>query len=156
MDDYLKPLCSKLCSSILAVCFIAIPIAMADDSERHQQVNGMDVYLGVIPSQLAAGDHPDMHEINAPTHHVYHILIAIFDSKTGNRIKDANVSANVSSSALTEKSKILDAMHTNNAISFGNFFPMSVPGKYTIRVEIQHPDMDGAATANFVYQRPRD
>lgn len=46
MNDYLKPLCSKLCSSILAVFFIA----MASDSERHQQVNGMDVYLGVLQS----------------------------------------------------------------------------------------------------------
>lgn len=156
MNDYLKPLCSKLCSSILAVFFIAIPIAMADDSERHQQVNGMDVYLGVIPSQLAAGDHPDMHGINAPGHHVYHVLVAIFDSKTGNRIKNAKVSANVSDSALTEKSKSLDVMHTNNAISFGNYFPMSTPGQYRIIVKILRPGMHETSTANFIYLRPRD
>jgi hypothetical protein len=156
MNDYLNPLFSKLFSSILVVCFIALPVAMASDSERHQQVNGMDVYFGVIPSQLAADDHPDMHGINAPARHVYHVLVALFDRKTGNRIKDAQVIANVSDSALTEESKSLDVMHTNGIISYGNFFRMSVPGRYNIRVEIQHPGADGIAAANFVYQRPRD
>jgi hypothetical protein len=156
MNNYLKPLFSKLFGSIFIVCFIALPVAMASDSERHQQVNGMDIYFGVIPSQLAAGDHPGMHGINAPGSHVYHVLVALFDSKTGNRIKNAKVSANVSDSALTEKSKLLDIMHTNGIISYGNFFRMSVAGRYNIRVEIQHPGADGIAAANFIYQRPRD
>jgi hypothetical protein len=156
MIDYLKPICLKLFSSILAVCFIAMPVAMASDSERHQQVNGMDVYLGVIPSQLAASDHFDMHGINVSGRHVYHVLVAIFDSKTGKRISDAAVQATVTDHALTTAEKVLGAMHTDGAVSYGNFFRMSVPGQYRIRVEIQHPDIGNTAAANFVYQRPRD
>ena len=156
MNDYLKAIISKLLVSILAISLVAVPAAIASDSERHQQVNDMNIYLGVVPSQLAASNHPEMHGINESSRHVYHVLIALFDSETGDRIKDAKVKATVSASALAEEHKVLEVMQTNGAISFGNFFNMPVPGQYRIEVEIQHSKMHGTAITNFVYQRPRD
>jgi len=142
---------------MLTACLIAIPVAYADDSQRHQRISGMDIYLGVMPSQLVLSKYPEMHTINNPSRHIYHVLIALFDSKTGDRIKGATVIANVSPSAASATAnKKLEVMKTYGAISYGNFFNMNTPGQYRITVDIQHSRIAETAVANFIYQRPED
>ncbi|GAV20629.1 hypothetical protein MMIC_P1601 [Mariprofundus micogutta] len=141
---------------ITVVLFISTHLAMAADSERHKRVNGMDVYLGVIPSQLISRNHSNMHAPRALGYHEYHVIVALFDSKTGSRITDATVRVNLPASALTETSEVLEIMQTNGVISYGNFFRMTVPGKYRIKVMIERPEMNGTDTVYFIYQRPRD
>jgi len=155
MNNYIKLIQPLLNSAALALFLFVIPVAMASDSERHQRINNIDVYLGVIPSQLAL-EHPEMHKKNSPSRHDYHVLVALYDINTGLRIKNAEVKASVSDSALTFEEKTLDPMHIYDALSYGNFFSMSVPGKYKIQIEIQRAGMSQAEKASFVYQRPND
>lgn len=155
MNNHLKMLRMLFCSIIFAIPLFVIPVAVAADSERHQLVGNVDVYLGIVPSQVAV-EHPGMHRRNRPNRHDYHVIIALYDHKTGLRIKKATVKATVSDSALTFEEKTLDVMHIYDALSFGNFFRMSVPGQYRIKIEIYQNDTGNPVVASFVYQRPKD
>ncbi len=130
----------------------AASLVMADDSERHLQVDGMDVYLGVIPAQLTT---EKMHGNAASKEHSYHVLIAVFDSKSGKRITDAKLKATVAPLGLGGHSKALEVM-PGGALSYGNYFEMHKPGPYRILVEIQRGESKTKSIANFVYQRPKD
>ncbi len=131
---------------------LATSLVMAGDSERHLQVDGMNVYLGVIPAQLTA---EKMHNNATPKEHNYHVLIAAFDSKSGARITDAKLKATVAPLGLGGHSKELEAM-PGGALSYGNYFVMHKPGLYRILVEIQRGESKTKSMAHFVYQRPKD
>ena len=132
----------------------AANLAMADDSERHQRVDGMSVYLGVIPAQLTQ-EHPGMHGGASDKAHRYHVLVALFDSKSNQRITDARVKATVSPLGLGGRTKALEPMN-EELLSYGNYFTMGKPELYRIRVEIQRGKGGDKSVANFIYQRPRD
>lgn len=146
---------TNLLGSVMTICLIAVPVAFGSDSERHQLVDGTDIYLGVIPAQMAA-HHPDAHGSRPGKRHVYHVIIALFDSETGKRITDAKVQATVTDHALTETHKMLKPMHMDDAISYGHFFRMDAPGRYSIKLEIQRPGTSRPVRADFMYRRPQD
>lgn len=128
--------------------------AVAEDAQRHQSVGNMDVYLGVIPAQLTQ-DHPKMHGGDSSGEHRYHVLVALFDHKSGERIKEAEVQATVSPLGQIGTTMTLEPMHEQDP-SFGNYFTLDKPEHYRIKVDIQRDKQTPVVTANFVYQRPRD
>ncbi len=129
-------------------------MAMADDSKRHLQINGMSVYLGVIPAQLSQ-EHPAMHGGFAGEEHRYHVLVALFDSRSGKRITDASVKAAVFPLGLERSPEALEAMRSE-PLSYGNYFTLHKPELYRIRVEIRRGDNGHLSVAEFVFQRPLD
>ena len=140
---------------LISLCFLfAATLAMAGDSERHQMVDGMSVYLGVIPAQFVK-DHPGMHGGSGDKKHNYHVLVALFDGKSGERITDANVKATVSPLGMAGSSKHMEAMH-GDIVSYGNYFTLQKPEAYRILVEIRRGKDGDKSEANFVYRRPRD
>ena len=128
--------------------------AIANDTERHQVVDGMSIYLGVLPTQLIK-DHSDMHGGAADKEHTYHILIAIFDSKSEKRIRDVKVKATVIPLGMKGKTKKLEKMH-GNLRSFGNYFTLYKTTPYTINIEIIRPVSMAKSIAKFIFNRPRD
>ncbi len=136
-------------------CFLfAANLAIAADAERHQQVDGMNIYLGVIPAQLTQ-EHPGMHSGGADKKHRYHVLVALFDIKSGKRITDAKIKATISPLGMGGDTKELEPMHSK-LLSYGNYFTLHRPELYRIRVEIQRKESEGSSVANFVFQRPRN
>ena len=126
-------------------------VARAEDSPRERQVDGMTVYLGVLPSELLAANalEADRHGgiPKGPGYH--HVLIALFDSKTGERISDAEVSARVEDVARTlTVEKRLEAMKIADTITFGNFFFMPGRDPYSIHVTI---DRHGHGTSEVTF-----
>ncbi len=94
----------------ISLCFLfAATLAIADDSERHQVVDGMSVYLGVIPAQLVM-DHYGMHDGAGNKAHNYHVLVALFDSRSGERITNANVKATITPLGFAGRTKHMEAM----------------------------------------------
>src|SRR3990172_6057248 len=70
--------------------------------EPFKVVDGLTVYLGVLPAAMIQGhapDHPEitMHGGRPAGQHVYHVMVAVFEAKTGKRLADIGVSARVSS-----------------------------------------------------------
>ena len=126
----------------------------AADTGQHKVVKGVAIYLGVIPAELIEGHpkgHPEseMHGGVPPvTEERYHIVIALFDAKTGARITNAKVTASLSSFGLPAGKKTLEPMLLANTISYGNFFKLSAKGAHQIQIEISgvHPDQTIHAT----------
>ncbi len=136
----------------LAVTLIAAA-AVAGDSERHSEVGDVSVYLGVIPAQLVKG-HEKMHG-GPGGKESYHILVALFDIESGERITDAKVSARVASVGMRGEKKELQPMH-GELLSYGNYFLLERPGRYSIEVEILRKGEKSPLVTRFAYLRPAD
>ena len=134
--------------------------AFAADTPTHKVVDGISIYLGVLPAEMILG-HPDSHTeaemhggIPAGEHH-YHVTVALFDAATGKRITAAKVKAKVSELALSGTEKELEPMRIAGAISYGNYFRMPGAGIYRIRVQVRQPGVH-AIEAEFEYQHGRN
>ncbi len=138
---------------MIGLIFMAFS-ASADDSQRHQQVDGINIYLGVIPAQITQARHSEMHGGVNNNEHRYHILVALFDSNNGERITDAKVKATVAQLGLSGETKRLEPMSTE-LLSYGNYFAMHRADNYQIQIEIQRGDGKGKSVAQFVFSRPR-
>jgi len=131
--------------------------AFAAAGEPFKVVDGLTVYLGVLPAAMIQGhapDHPEiaMHGGRPAGQHVYHIVVAVFEAKTGKRLADIGVSARVSSLGLAGPRKTLEAMDIADTVTYGNYFELSGEGLYDITIEVARA---GAATplhVKFTYE----
>ena len=147
-------------SAFLLGIFVAIP-ASADEDENYKVVQGLGVYLGVLPAGLVRG-HPESHP-EAAMHggaplgaHDYHVIIAIFDAATGARVENAKVTADVSGLGhVGGRSVELAPMTISGTVTYGNFVTLPGNDLYDIRIDITVPGRDSPAQAEFYYQHPR-
>ena len=101
----------------------------AADPGYHSPVGDIEVFYGVIPSQVVLG-HPvehaerKMHGGVPPGRNQYHLIISLFDGKTKQRIVDAGVSARISAVGLHTQQKKLKPMEFAGAVTYGNYFRM--------------------------------
>lgn len=144
--------------SVIAALFLNG--AYAADVPTHKVVDGMAIYLGVLPSEMVLG-HPHSHT-EAGMHggvpagkHQYHVLVALFDAASGKRIANAQVKARVSELALSGAEKKLEPMHIADTITYGNYFRMSSAAIYRIQVQIRRLGMAQTIEAEFEYQHAR-
>ncbi len=132
----------------------------AADVATHKVANGVDIYLGVLPSEMIVG-HPSSHaeaEMHAgvpASEHNYHVVVALFDAVTGKRITDAQVEATVSELALAGATKKMERMHIADTISYGNYFRMPGTGIYRIRIRIRRLGVAQSIETEFEYQHAR-
>ena len=114
-------------------------VARAEDFARVQLVDGMRAYLGVLPSELLAPGvvQPRQHDSTSRGRASHHVLIALFDARTGARITDAVVSARIEDVGRTvSNEKRLEPMEIGGSMTFGNFFDMPGRDPYSIHVKI--------------------
>lgn len=155
----LNNLFPMLWTSTLGLLALLLPLLIeAADQGQPRVVNGVAIYLGVLPSEMILG-HPrehteaEMHGGIPAGEHRYHIVIALFDSASGKRITDAEVTARVSELGLFGPQKKLDPMLIAGTVTYGNYFTLSARGPYRIQVQIRRPGMPGAIEAVFEYVR---
>jgi hypothetical protein len=118
-------------------------VAVAAQDANYKTAGGMAAYLGVVPAELVKG--PGPHSAEKPMHgripkgqHEYHIVVAIFDARTGARISDATVSAKISGLGLSGDQKVLEPMKIVDTVTYGGFFNLT-RDIYTIRLTVQRP-----------------
>ena len=140
----------------LLIVATAGPVCAAD---YYKTAGNLAVYLGVMPAELVQGHPPEhpkgkMHGGLASNKRQNHVVVAVFDTKDGSRITNAEVSARVGQIGLAQMAKKLDPMTIANTTSFGNYFLMSGAGLYRIEIEIHRPNAE-AVEATFEYVQPR-
>ena len=128
-------------------------------ADYYKTAGNLAVYLGVMPAELVQGhspEHPEgkMHGGLPSGKRQNHVVVAVFDTKDGSRITNAEVSARVGQIGLAQMAKKLDPMTIANTTSFGNYFLMSSAGIYRIEIEIRRPNAQ-AVKATFEYSQPR-
>jgi len=132
--------------------------AMSSVSSLHKTINGLDIYLGVLPAEMVLGhplEHPEsqMHG-GVPPGTRFHILVALFNNKTGKRISNASVTATVMGTAAVNISKTLEPMAIAGAPSYGNYFKMAgYAPEHRIILKIRGPDIKGVVRTTFEWAR---
>jgi len=136
---------------------IVSPLAIASDvSDSFQVVDGVAIYLGVTPAQILQGytkkqPESSMHKGVPSKAHMDHVILALFDDATGQRIEDAKVTGNVMELGLGSQQKELEPMTIAGTVTYGNYFRM--PGKetYHIKLWIRLPDRPDAIEVKFTH-----
>lgn len=144
-------------AGILAMSTMA---SLAVDTSQHKVVDGVAIYIGVMPAEMVKG-HPRIHSEGVMHGGVpagknrYHLVVALFDDASGKRISGAGIKARISELGLAGQEKKLDPMVIAGNVTYGNYFAMPNPGQYRIHLKIRHARINsvGAIEAEFEYQR---
>ena len=150
---------ARLYGVLLAVIasVLSFPGMAAGDFGSAKVVDGMAMYLGVMPAEIIRGhakSHPEarMHGGPPAWRHRDHVVLAVFDNTTGKRIEDAEVTAEVTGLGLAPQIKPLDPMAIADTVTYGNYFNMSGDGIYRIQVRVRRPGSPRAVEATFSYR----
>jgi hypothetical protein len=128
-------------ASILLSAVLALGLAVVSHAGAQQSVDGMTVYLGVLPAQMipARGDtEADMHGGVPRGRHQYHLLLTVFDDATGERRDDLELVATVRSPGLADQRRRLEPMDIAGTITYGAYFRLPEHDvAYRIGVELR-------------------
>jgi uncharacterized protein involved in high-affinity Fe2+ transport len=83
----------------------------------------------------------------------YHVMVALYDATSGQRITDAVVRARVTSANGTSREKDLEPMSGADSMTYGNFFAMPETGDYTVILDIYRPSLSHVVEARLDYKR---
>jgi hypothetical protein len=134
-----------------------VPSAMAADSPYHRQVDGLSVYLGVLPAALVERRHPAAHPEGAMHggpprgQHAYHVMVSVFDDETGERVEDLEVEARVTPLGRAAIARRLEPMSMADTITYGNYFNLATSGPHRIRVSLSRHGVADRSTVEFTY-----
>lgn len=153
-DRWPKGLCTLCLTTLLAVWPVAV---LADSASDVRTADGVKVYLGILPTEMITGhpkEHPEATMHGGPSAHPgqYHIVVALFDTATGERISDAEVSARVIPLGMGGEEKALRAMPLGQAPSYGNYFSMPGNGPFRIVVRVRRPGSAGPVEVTFEHR----
>ncbi|MHB9117175.1 MAG: hypothetical protein ACYC2R_02740 [Burkholderiales bacterium] len=156
--NHLKTLLRAALAGITALLLTG---AFAADTATHKVVNGVAIYLGMMPAEMILGypksrTEAEMHGGVPAGKHQYHVLVSLFDNATGKRITGAKVSARVYEINLAGTQKKLEPMLIAGTVSYGNYFDMPLTDNpYRIWVRIELPGAPGIIETEFEYQHAR-
>ncbi|MBN9307771.1 MAG: hypothetical protein J0I99_15950 [Devosia sp.] len=127
----------------------------ADDTSNFKTVAGISVYMGLMPAEIVKG-HPAGHT-EAQMHggppsgpHAYHLVVALFDEATGNRIENARVAATVSGLGhIGQTSVALEPMLIADTVTYGAFIDLRALERFDIALTIKVPDRPDPVRVDF-------
>jgi hypothetical protein len=131
-------------------------MAVAAEPRTSQIVNGLEIYFGLMPAQLVRGHAPgrleqQMH--GGPRAGENHVMVALFDAKSGRRISDAVVHATITGPKGFRAEKPLEPMTIAGAATFGNYFEMLGIGPYKIALRVRPAGASKDVFARFSWSR---
>ncbi len=134
----------SLCATVLLSVLAANGPARADRPGDSQTVGNVAIYLGLLPAPMILGHppgHPEasMHGGRPASADQYHVIVALFDARNGERITHAEVRARVSEIGLAGEENKLDPMEIAGTVTYGNYFRMAGCGPFRIRLDIRGP-----------------
>jgi hypothetical protein len=106
----------------VALAFVALT-ASAATSEYEKHADGLVVYLGVLPAQLLRGPSDGhlatMHGGPPSGGASHHLVVAIYDERTGKPLDNATVEATVVPLGMGATRRALERMRIAETISYG-------------------------------------
>ena len=140
----------------VTLSFLVIGAVLAQGS-LSKTVDDVTFYLGLMPAEIVRGhpkEHPESTMHNAPLKDSgsRHVVVALFDAKTGERITDAKVSARVEQVGLAADQKDLEPMQIAGTVTYGNFYAVQSGGIYKIRIIVKRKGGARRIEAEFEYR----
>ena len=137
---------------------IALPGLAAEELSFRQNVGDFWVYLGVMPAELItgplspkAGVTPDRVPVVQDSHH---IMVSIFDYRTGRRTTDAIVEARVAGVGFSGMKNALEATTVADAVVYAGLFAMPGRGPFRVDIEFHRPASQRREHATFYFTHP--
>lgn len=131
----------SLATSLLALAaVVALPRAAAEESGFRKNVGVYSVYLAVMPAEVIKGPlppEPAGASLNRPAaaRDTHHVMVSIFDSRSGLRIGGWQVEARVAALGFSGEKRVLEPLSVGGATVYGNTFPMLGRGPFRVDVE---------------------
>lgn len=130
--------------------------SIAQSNDNYITVGTIAAYLGVVPAEIVKGHpagHPEqaMHGGVPSGDHVQHIVIALFDAPTGQRIENATVDAFVSGPGHIGTRIALEPMLIEGVVTYGGFVTMAGTDRYNIDLTVKKPGEADGTKISFVY-----
>lgn len=147
-----------LLATLLAGVFTAAPrqSAALDPDGEFQRAGDLAVYLELVPANIT--EHPPEHtgrglHGTAPRgRDVHHLLVGLFDTRTGARITQASVTAVVHGNRGRPAARVkLAPMTVSGAEAYGGFVRLPPRDFYHIEIEVLRPE-GAAVRAVFRHQ----
>ena len=143
-----------LIAVVLTLAVVCSAIAQTDPLSK--TVSGITFYLGVMPAEIVRGhpsEHPEstMHGLPPKGSGARHVVVALFDAKTGERIAGASVSGRVEQVGLAAEQKDLEPMQIAGTLTYGNFYAMPGGGIYKIKIVVKRKGTSSRIEAEFEY-----
>lgn len=143
---------------VLAGFLITVPVsgesALPSGTSQFKVVKGMAIYIGIVPAEILEGHIANrvMHG-GLPVGPVrFHLTVAIFNHKTGQRINNAKVTAQIFTIPEKTGYKELELMEFGKVMVYGNYFSMEALGPYLIQLHITHERLHEPIDVEFQYQ----
>jgi len=131
----------SLATSLLALAaFVALPRAAAEEAGFRKNVGEYSLYLAVMPAEVIKGPlppEPAGGSVNRPpaARDTHHVMLSIFDSRSGLRISGFQVEARVAALGFSGEKRDLEPISIGGATVYGNTFPMLGRGPFRVDVE---------------------
>ncbi|AXY43156.1 hypothetical protein D1793_13575 [Halomonas sp. JS92-SW72] len=126
---------SILILMVLLASWVSAPL-LADDGGYYQSVDGMNVYIGILPAEMIK-DHPIVHEgREGVMTREQHLTVTLVDQSSGQRIEDAKVAARLRHEGHSSEFLQLEPMDISDTITYGNFFSLPEEGAYRLQLRI--------------------
>jgi hypothetical protein len=132
---------------------------MADDTpDTGHRADGLVIYFAAIPAAFVRA-HPaehtgrEMHGGAPDDPYVHHLIVALFDSKTGMRITDASVVAVIRGGISQLEARVeLGPMAIAGAQVYGGFADLPPRDRYRVEIEVVRPGGGAAVRTAFWHQ----
>ena len=142
--------------TLLFAAYVALflPTWAQADSAGHLMDRGIDVYYAVFPAEMIRGhekQHPEatMHGGMPRSGKAYHLMVALFEATTKRRITDAQVVAKVGEIGLSAEEKKLEPFVVAGALTYGNYFKITLNANYRVEVNVHTPSSMTQAHVEF-------
>lgn len=152
---------SRLTVSIITFLWAGVmapPAFAAEDLNFRKNVGDFWVYLAVMPADFIAGPpaaEPGATPFQAASvRETHHLMVSIFDYRTGRRITDAVVEARVAALGMSGVKKGLDTANAAGASVYAGLFPMLGRGPFRVDVEFRAPGATGPQHTTFYFTHP--
>lgn len=119
---------------------------------------GIAMYYAIIPAEMIVGHpqgHPEaeMHGGVPRGRNTQHLMVALFDAGSAERIVDAKVAATVAEIGLAGETKRLAPMEIEGAMTYGAYFQTPTGTLYNVSVTVERRGAQHPHTFKFEYRR---
>lgn len=145
--------------ALAVVLVLLMGATAAADHNGYRVADGVTVYYAVIPAAMLRrfpeGSPEAIEHANIPPgKHVHHLLVALFEGDEMQRITDAEVIAWVREVGLAWKSRHLEPMTLNGALTYCNYFTLYDHTLYRIEIDVRRPEAAEVMSIRFEYRNP--
>jgi len=131
-----------------------------EEAGFRQDVAGFTVYLAVMPAPVLTGPAPPVEPGASPfrrppaARDTHHVMVSIFESRSGRRMTDARVEARVAALGFSGEKRMLKPTSVAGAQVYSGVFPMIGRGPFRVDVEFQVPGEERLQHVRFYFTHP--